>query len=116
MSDRAHDVRRDRTPADRNRRYVAEHWRSARPAGVEDGLEAFLPLSDPDLPMVSMEKEELDFDAFVHRMRTQTLKISAMAFQDAMNIDLERLYRCSLNVYEEGRLMPFCARYMTPWC
>ena len=56
----------------------------------------------------------MDFDIFVRKMRSQTLKISAMAFQDAMNLDLERLYRCSLHVYEDGRLLPFCAKYMTP--
>ena len=57
---------------------------------------------------------DMDFDEFVRMMRTQTMKISAMAFQDAMNIDLERLYRCSLHVYENGRLLPFCSKYLTP--
>ena len=124
MTDRAHDVRRTRTPAARNRQYVAEHWR--REQSETDGTRFAEDITEPDInpasvsgadsPLVSMEKEELDFDVFVHRMRTQTLKISAMAFQDAMNIDLERLYRCSLHVYEEGRLIPFCARYMTQWC
>ncbi|MGX8715617.1 MAG: hypothetical protein ACSW8A_07670, partial [Lachnospiraceae bacterium] len=121
MTDRAHDVRRTRTPAARNRQYVAEHWRRER--SVTDGTWFAEDITEPDInpasvygadfTLVSGEKEELDFDVFVHRMRTQTLKISAMAFQDAMNIDFERLYRCSLHVYEEGRLIPFCAKYMT---
>ena len=32
---------------------------------------------------------------------------------DAMNLNLERLYRCSLHVYDDGRLLPFCAKYLT---
>jgi uncharacterized radical SAM superfamily Fe-S cluster-containing enzyme len=37
-----------------------------------------------------------------------------MAFQDAMNLDVERLRQCSLRVYHEGALKPFCARYLSP--
>ena len=37
-----------------------------------------------------------------------------MAFQDAMNLDAQRLRRCSLHVYDNGVLKPFCARYLTP--
>jgi len=36
-----------------------------------------------------------------------------MAFQDAYTLDLERLRRCSLHVYREGRVIPFCAHYLT---
>ena len=64
--------------------------------------------------MVTTDREEMEFDEFVRKMKTDTLKISAMAFQDAMDIDLERLYRCSLHVYEDGKLLPFCSKYMTP--
>jgi len=112
MTERSKDSRRERTGAARNRRYVAEHWRrdkSASAAGPAYEFDNF----DPEIPLVDMQREVMDFDEFVRRMRTQTLKISAMAFQDAMNIDLERLYRCSLHVYEDGRLPPLCAKYMT---
>ena len=27
----------------------------------------------------------------------------------------ERLRRCSLHVFDDGRLVPFCARYLTGW-
>lgn len=115
MTDRAHDVRCERTPADRNREYVAEHWRRDRAAAAGKGYAAhdFCEF-DPGLPLITADKEEMEFDEFVRRMKTDTLKISAMAFQDAMDIDLERLYRCSLHVYEDGRLLPFCSKYMTP--
>jgi uncharacterized radical SAM superfamily Fe-S cluster-containing enzyme len=36
-----------------------------------------------------------------------------MAFQDAYNIDIERLRRCSLHVYSDGKIIPFCVRYLT---
>jgi len=38
-----------------------------------------------------------------------------MAFQDAGNIDLERLRRCSLHVFDDGKFVPFCAYYLTAW-
>ena len=31
----------------------------------------------------------------------------------AMNLNIERLRRCSLHVYENGKVLPFCARYLT---
>jgi len=37
-----------------------------------------------------------------------------MAFQDAWNIDLERLQRCCIHVVTTGlKLIPFCAYYLT---
>lgn len=53
-------------------------------------------------------------DDFLHLARLRSFTITAMAFQDAMNLDLERLARCSLHVYDQGSLIPFCARYLTP--
>ena len=81
-----------------NREYVARHWRCApeepRPAGLSsDGM---------------------DFDAFLYRLRHESMTLSAMAFQDAMNLNIERLHRCSLHVYDRGRIKPFCAKYLTP--
>jgi uncharacterized radical SAM superfamily Fe-S cluster-containing enzyme len=54
------------------------------------------------------------FDAFLSNVRKHGFTISGMAFQDAMNLDIERLRRCSLRVYDEGVLKPFCAAYLTP--
>jgi 7,8-dihydro-6-hydroxymethylpterin dimethyltransferase len=37
-----------------------------------------------------------------------------MAFQDAWNIDLQRLQRCCVHVAMPGKkLVPFCAYYLT---
>jgi uncharacterized radical SAM superfamily Fe-S cluster-containing enzyme len=50
---------------------------------------------------------------FLNRVKSHGFTITAMAFQDAYNLDIERLRRCSLHVYKDGRVIPFCARYLT---
>ena len=82
-----------------NREYVARHWRRA---------------PEEALPSESFS-EEMDFDTFLYRLRHNSLTLSAMAFQDAMNLNIERLHRCSLHVYDEGKIKPFCAKYLSPW-
>lgn len=52
-------------------------------------------------------------DYFLRRVKSHGFTVTAMAFQDAMNLDIERLRRCSLHVYDGGALKPFCARYLT---
>ena len=54
------------------------------------------------------------WDVFLDRARTHSFCISAMAFQDAWNLDLERLKDCHLHVlHPDGRLVPFCAYNLT---
>ena len=56
----------------------------------------------------------LDLGEFVERIKTHTLSISAMAFQDAWNLDLERLKDCCIHtVSPDGRLVPFCAHNLS---
>ena len=81
-----------------NREYVARHWRSA---------------PDEPIPAGSFS-DEMDFDTFLYRLRHNSLTLSAMAFQDAMNLNIERLHRCSLHVYDQGKIKPFCAKYLSP--
>ena len=81
-----------------NREYVARHW-----------------MRQPEEPPPeSALSGEMDFDTFLYRIRHGSLTLSAMAFQDASNLNLERLHRCSLHVYRDGRVRPFCANYLTP--
>jgi hypothetical protein len=48
------------------------------------------------------------------RLQSYSLCISGMAFQDAWNIDLERLHRCCVHVASlQYGLVPFCAYYLT---
>jgi uncharacterized radical SAM superfamily Fe-S cluster-containing enzyme len=58
-------------------------------------------------------KDYGDLDTFLGRIKSHGFTITAMAFQDAYTLDIERLRRCSLHVYKDGRIIPFCARYIT---
>jgi uncharacterized radical SAM superfamily Fe-S cluster-containing enzyme len=50
----------------------------------------------------------------LERAQTHFLCVSGMAFQDAWNIDLERLRQCCVHVLTAAhKLIPFCAYYMT---
>jgi hypothetical protein len=54
------------------------------------------------------------WDLFLERVRTHSFCLSGMAFQDAWNLDLERLKECHLHVlHPDGRLVPFCAYNVT---
>jgi uncharacterized radical SAM superfamily Fe-S cluster-containing enzyme len=55
-----------------------------------------------------------DVRTLFERIQSHSLCISGMAFQDAWNIDLERLRRCCIHVITaEEKLIPFCAYYLT---
>jgi 7,8-dihydro-6-hydroxymethylpterin dimethyltransferase len=56
----------------------------------------------------------MDLDGFLEFARNRSFSISAMAFQDVWNLDLERLRDCCIHVVaEDGRLIPFCAYNLT---
>jgi len=80
--------------AEKSRAYVRRHWKFAEP-----GPASAAPPPGPD--------------NLFERVRTHVLCISGMAFQDAWNIDLERLRRCCIHVASPTRgLVPFCAWYL----
>lgn len=80
------------TTAEQNREYIGRRW--------QRGAEPATPAAD-------------GFDRFLQQSRERAFTITAMAFQDAWNLDIERLRRCSLHVYRDGRTIPFCANYLT---
>ena len=80
-----------------NREYIARHW---------------IRHVDEPKPETALS-EEMDFETFLYRIKHRSLTISAMAFQDAGNLNIERLHRCSLHVYNSGKIVPFCASYLT---
>ena len=46
--------------------------------------------------------------------RTRILTVGGMAFQDAWNIDLLRVRRCSVQIIQkDGRLLPLCSKYLS---
>jgi len=83
--------------AEQNRAFIARRWERPK----EDG-----PVSD------SSDLHHLD--TFLGRVKSHGFTLSAMAFQDAGNLDLERLQRCSLHVFDDGRFVPFCAYHLSP--
>ena len=89
---------RSRGTARDSREYTARRWRR----------------SPEEAPPPGGFSEEMDFDTFLWQMRHRSLSLTAMAFQDAMNLNVERLRRCSLHVYDRGKIKPFCARYLSP--
>lgn len=56
-----------------------------------------------------------DMDRFLSSVTSNGFTVTSMAFQDAGNIDIERLQMCRLHVAKEGKLIPFCVNYLTLW-
>lgn len=79
--------------AEKARSFISSFW--SQPGAIE---------KDQNAPSLG------GWDDFLNRARTHSLCISGMAFQDAWNLDLERLKDCCIHVVDtEGRLIPFCA-------
>jgi uncharacterized radical SAM superfamily Fe-S cluster-containing enzyme len=90
----------DPDSAERNREFVARRWQ--RPAAGNS-------------PDENGSGDLQDMEYFLSRARTNGFTLTAMAFQDAGNIDLARLQHCSFHVYDNGRMVPFCAYYLNSW-
>jgi tetraether lipid synthase len=88
--------------ARRAQRFVAQHWA--------------YPAAHAAAPKVSEAQDGIDtasLDAFLAEDK-QSFCISGMAFQDAWNLDLERLRECFLHVLSpEQKLVPLCAYNLT---
>ncbi len=84
--------------AEQNREYVARRWVR------RDAQEETCCCGEIDLT---------SFEGFIRASKERSFTITAMAFQDIWNVDTARLRRCSLHVFEDGRFMPFCVKYMT---
>ncbi len=101
------------TSADQNREYIARRWQRR---GEKENKNAWGEGGDAPFRGLGRSPEDLpddDFSRFLRRAATNAFTVTAMAFQDAETLDIERLRRCSLHVYANGRLVPFCARYLT---
>ena len=65
-------------------------------------------------PRMTREDGPLNLDVFLRDAASRSFTVSAMAFQDAATLDLERLRRCCISVISpDGNLMPFCAYNLT---
>lgn len=81
--------------AEQNREFVGRRWQ--RPEGEC--------CCSPDITTL---------DGFLDSIRYYGFTVTSMAFQDADNLDIERLRTCSTHVYRNGRYLPLCAAYLTP--
>ena len=89
----------------KNRNFVARRWTRDDEAERESAIEK---------DEVTAENHSApELSAFLRRVKSHGFTVSAMAFQDAYTLDLERLVRCSLSVVRADRLVPFCANYLT---
>jgi uncharacterized radical SAM superfamily Fe-S cluster-containing enzyme len=81
--------------------FTARQW-SAPPDCGCGAAPAYPPKAPPSL------------DDFLEQAKTWTFSVSAMGFQDAWTLDLERLRGCCIHVVApDGRLVPFCAYNLT---
>jgi hypothetical protein len=95
---------------------VSRRWRLPSPAPFSSRLPLLeeTPCCGRSSPDVTRVEGPLDLDVFLQEVATRSLTISAMAFQDADNLDLERLRGCCISVVSgDGRLVPFCAYNLT---
>jgi 7,8-dihydro-6-hydroxymethylpterin dimethyltransferase len=85
--------------AAKTRDFVAKYWSSAPNVVTLDSLGS---------------SSFGEWGVFLARTKTHTFCISGMAFQDAWNLDLDRLRDCCIHtVSPDGRLIPFCAYNLT---
>ena len=73
--------------------------------------------TQPESEFCCCEEESVDItnmEDFLKRAKSHGFTITSMAFQDAGNLDIERLRQCSLHVYKDGKKIPFCAYYLSP--
>ncbi|MFA5055884.1 MAG: radical SAM (seleno)protein TrsS [Dehalococcoidia bacterium] len=58
-------------------------------------------------------KKQDSWDNVLDRIRNYRLSITCMAFQDAENLDIERLQYCCVSIIDKGKTIPFCAYNIT---
>lgn len=87
-------------------KHTARKWRGGALA-VND--------TKPNVPDFSpANPHNVDLDEFLERGQTHSFMVSAMAFQDAWTLDLQRLRECCVHIMSpQGKLMPFCAYNLT---
>lgn len=119
--------------ARRSKAFIAAHWGSpaasaAMPAGAKpcnagqgrpleqrvQGAQAPLPHKCPPATGLAAPMQD-DLSRFVEQAGAdRRFTVSAMAFQDALSLDLARLRGCCIHVVTaEGKLIPFCAYNVT---
>lgn len=92
------------------RNFVAKQWSAASCCTDNQGIST----SDERGEESYQGMNTASMDDFLQRVHTHTLSISGMAFQDAWNLELDRLRDCLIHVVSpQGTLIPFCAYNLT---
>ena len=103
-------------PAEKNREFVARRWEIREKETKRESCCCGEPAAaSSPAPHTAPEPDMTDMETFLNRVRSHGFTITSMAFQDAGNLDIERLRQCSLHVYKEGKHIPFCAYYLSSW-
>lgn len=83
-------------PAEQSRKFINKQWRFIDPSSERK------------------ENNEGSLQSLLERIKTHSFSISCKPFQDAWNIDLERLKRCCVHVISaDKRRVPLCIFYCT---
>jgi len=99
--------------AERQRSFIARRWSASGDPPAADGRTVATAGEDPAAGQTPDPIMSLD-DFLDSRARGHSFTITAMAFQDAWTLDLERLQNCHLHVVAPGgRIVPFCAYNLT---
>lgn len=99
-------------PAEKNREFVGRRWERR---DLEETC--CCGEKEPESEACCCGEESVDItnmEDFLKRAKSHGFTITSMAFQDAGNLDIERLRQCSLHVYKDGKKIPFCAYYLSP--
>jgi tetraether lipid synthase len=95
--------------------FVARQWTGRdQPAAGSGSAGGSARRSVPLEPGQNDSPAPLNLDDFIERARTHTFSVSAMAFQDAWTVALDRVAECCIHVMSPaGRLIPFCLYNLT---
>ncbi len=92
---------------ERQRSFVARRWSAAADSTCCCSTANEAPDDASPNPMAA-------WDELIDRLRTHAFTITSMAFQDAWNLDLERLRNCCLHIVgPNGTIVPFCSYNLT---
>ncbi len=81
---------------------VARNWAAPEASG------------STETPANAAPNGPIPLDQFLTMARQRTLSVSAMAFQDAWNLDLDRVRDCCIHqIAPDGRRVPFCLYNLT---
>jgi hypothetical protein len=91
------------------RNFVARQW---SPSSISAGK--ILKAADSSCGCSAAGINTDSIDHFLENVKTKTICISGMAFQDAWTLEIDRLRDCLVHVLSrDGRLIPFCAYNLT---